>query len=89
MKIKNMLFQPLALHLGTDGGGLHLSARECRGILSEHVSEEIRLAARRGLVSLIERAADTVSSDSGGVIELPDAAEGAKPQPEQKKGKAR
>ena len=31
LNIKNLLFQPLALHLATDGEGLHLSARECPG----------------------------------------------------------
>lgn len=85
MKIKNLLFQPLALHLAGDGEGLHLSARECRQILKERISKEIRLAARRGLVSLIEAA---VGSDSGDKSEPP----GGPPttaQTEQKRGKAR
>ena len=53
INIKNLLFQPLALHLAMDGEGLHLSARECKEILAEHVSEEIERAVARGLVSLI------------------------------------
>ena len=85
MKIKNLLFQPLALHLATDGGGLHLSARECRDILTEHVSEEIRLAARRGLVSLIQKA--ETGLPNGQPPESAAMADGA--EPEQKKGKAR
>ncbi len=53
INIKNLLFQPLALHLMADGEGLHLTARECREILAEHISEEIQRAAARGFVSLI------------------------------------
>jgi len=55
--IKNLLFQPLALHLAAGGEGLHLSARECKEILAEHVSDEIERAAARGIVSLIGKAA--------------------------------
>ena len=54
INIKNLLFQPLALHLATDGEGLHLSARECREVLAERVSEEIQRAVVRGHVSLSE-----------------------------------
>lgn len=54
INIKNLLFQPLALHLATDSEGLHLSARECREILAERVSEEIQRAVARGHVSLSE-----------------------------------
>ncbi len=53
ISIKNLLFQPLALHLATDGEGLHLTARECRDILAQSISQEIQLAAARGLVSLM------------------------------------
>lgn len=62
INIKNLLFQPLALHLATDGEGLHLSARECKEILAERVSDEIQLAAARGLVSLIGKVAGADSS---------------------------
>lgn len=55
INIKNLLFQPLALHLAADGEGLHLSARECKEILAEHVSDEIRKAADRGFLSLLEQ----------------------------------
>ena len=88
MKIKNLLFQPLALHLATDGKGLHLSARECREILTEHISDEIRLAARRGLVSLIEKAVDSVDCSATNKPESPEGSP-VSAQPEQKKGKAR
>lgn len=88
MKIKNLLFQPLALHLAGDGEGLHLSARECRQILKDRVSDEIRLAARRGLVSLIEKAVTAVNSES---VEKPVVSESATTtaQTEQKRGRAR
>lgn len=94
INIKNLLFQPLALHLATDGRGLHLSARECREILTEHISEEIRLAAERGLVSLIKKAIDPVDSVAGSNPKSPKAAapvpaQTEEPKVEQKKGKAR
>lgn len=65
INIKNLLFQPLALHLASDGEGLHLSARECREILAEHVSEEIERAAARGLVSLIGKVGEEVDRAVG------------------------
>jgi hypothetical protein len=68
INIKNLLFQPLALHLAADGEGLHLSARECKEILAEHVSEEIERAAVRGVVSLIGEVAGKIErapSDDG------------------------
>ena len=74
INIKNLLFQPLALHLAADGEGLHLSSRECKEILTEHVSEEIQRAAERGIVSLIGKVA--------GKIEHPSTDEGAASVPE-------
>lgn len=53
MKIKNLLFQPVTLHLAGDNEGLHLNAREVKEVLKHQVSREIKLAAARGLVSLI------------------------------------
>jgi len=91
INIKNLLFQPLALHLAAGGEGLHLSARECREILTEHISEEIRLAAERGLVSLLKKAIDPVDSPAGNSPKSPKTAvsEPAKveePKVKQKKG---
>lgn len=92
MKIKNLLFQPLALHLATDGHGLHLSARECKDILTEHISQEIQLAAARGIVSLIGKASEGVDGalDTG---TNEDAAENSaqtdEPRARQKKGRGR
>jgi hypothetical protein len=88
VKIKNLLFQPLALHLAGDGEGLHLSARECRQILKDQISDEIRLAARRGLVSLIEKTIASVDDSAG---DKPDSPEGllTTTQSEQKRGRAR
>lgn len=85
INIKNLLFQPLALHLATDGEGLHLSARECKEILTEHVSEEIERAAARGIVSLVSKAAGAESDEP--VPEGPVAV--GEPQARQRKGKAR
>ncbi len=80
INIKNLLFQPLALHLATDGEGLHLSARECKEIPAEHVSEEIERAAARGIVSLIGKVAENAPESIAPVDE---------PQGRQKKGKVR
>ena len=82
ISIKNLLFQPLALHLATDKG-LHLSARECREILKEHVSEEIHRAAVRGLVSLVG------SGDTDMAQMLTERAEESVVSPEPRKGKAK
>lgn len=87
INVKNLLFQPLAFHLAADGKCLHLSARECRQLPKEHISKEIRLAARRGLVSLVENAAgpvDVAGEKSGSPV-----GSSISVQPEQKKGKSR
>jgi len=92
INIKNLLFQPLALHLATDGEGLHLSARECKEILAEHVSDEIQLAAARGLVSLIGKVGDGLDHALGGETDegKPESAATVnEPQVSRKKGKAR
>lgn len=91
INIKNLLFQPLALHLATDGEGLHLSARECREILADRVSEEIQLAAARGLVSLIGRAGDEIADALGcETVEKPEtAATVSEQQINRKKGRAK
>lgn len=92
INIKNLLFQPLALHLAADSEGLHLSARECREILTERISEEIQLAAARGLVSLIGRAgdeiADALGCESAGK-EPETAAAVSEPLVSRKKGRAK
>jgi len=88
INIKNLLFQPLALHLATDGEGLHLSARECREILTEHVSEEIQRAAVRGGVSLVVKVGDGL--DHATSEDVPrSTATVSEPQVGQKKGKVK
>jgi hypothetical protein len=92
INIKNLLFQPLALHLATDGEGLHLSARECREILTEHVSEEIQLAAARGYVSLVDKISEGTDHIVGSETseDMPEnTAPVGDPQAGRKKGKAR
>jgi len=92
INIKNLLFQPLALHLATDGEGLHLSSRECKEILEEHVSEEIQLAAARGLVSLICKVGGgldhVLGSEADGYVPR-NTATVSEPQVGQKKGKVK
>lgn len=92
INIKNLLFQPLALHLATDGEGLHLSARECREILREHISEEIERAAARGFVSLMDKVGDGLDHAVGSEAaeETPETtAPVVEPQGSRKKGKTR
>ncbi len=88
INIKNLLFQPLALHLATDGEGLHLSSRECKEILTEHISEEIERAAARGIVSLIGKIGHA-PGDEGTASVPKSVAPDSEPQVRQKKGKAR
>ena len=52
--IKNLLFQPLTFQLAGGGQGLHLGPRERREISEEHLSDELKTAADRGLVTLTE-----------------------------------
>lgn len=92
INIKNLLFQPLALHLATDSEGLHLSARECKEILTEHVSEEIQRAAARGFVSLVGGVDDGLDHALGGETaeDMPrSTATVSEPEVRQKKGKPR
>lgn len=91
ISIKNLLFQPLALHLATDGEGLHLTARECRDILAQNISQEIQLAAARGLVSLMGKPGEAIDHalgiDSSEPPQSPEPT--AEPQAASKKGKAK
>lgn len=92
INIKNLLFQPLALHLATDGEGLHLSARECREILTEHISEEIERAAARGLVSLMDKVGERLDHAVGSEAaeDTPEIkAPVVEPQGSRKRGKTR
>lgn len=50
-EIKNLLFQPVTLHRA-GGAGLHLGPRERAAMPEEALSEDIRRAERRGVVSL-------------------------------------
>ena len=52
--IKNLLFQPLTFGLATKGQGLHLGPRESRLVSKKDVSDELRAAAQRGLVTLTQ-----------------------------------
>ena len=60
MKLKNLLFQPLTLHLSLDNEGLHLNGREVKEVLEHQVSDEIKLAAARGIVLLIGEVSDGI-----------------------------
>jgi hypothetical protein len=51
IEIKNLLFQPLALHR-RDGTGLHLGPRGRAAVEDDAVSEEMRRAEARGVVSM-------------------------------------
>ena len=51
-EIKNLLFQPLTFHLAGKDEGLHLNPRERREIADSDVSQEMKLAAKRGFIAL-------------------------------------
>lgn len=60
--LKNQLFQPLTLHR-RDGTGLHLGPRERISLPEDAVSEEMRRAEARGIVSLTPAAEATTSHE--------------------------
>jgi hypothetical protein len=82
MKIKNLLFQPVTLHLAGSGEGLHLTAREVREMSARHISDEIRSAEERGLVALIGKVG--MQSDAVSVVTVTPT--DSDPQTTQKKG---
>lgn len=57
IEVRNLLFQPLTLHLTGGDGNLHLGPRQRTVIDSDKVSPELEQAAKRGLVSLTEKTA--------------------------------
>lgn len=91
MKIKNLLFQPLTLHLSVGGEGLHINAREVREILEDRISDEICLAAARGFVSLVGRVGDSLSPASSSKTDRdePESTAVRRLPVSRKKGKAR
>ena len=52
--IKNLLFQPLTFQLAGAGQGLHLGPRESRLVSKKDVSDELRAAVQRDLVTLTQ-----------------------------------
>jgi hypothetical protein len=55
IEVRNLMFQPLTLHLAGDAGGIHLGSRERAAIPDGQISDEIQAAAARGYVSLEHR----------------------------------
>jgi len=62
IEIKNLLFQPLSLHR-RDGTGIHLGPRKRATIEDDAVSEEMRRAEARSVLSMAP-VAETVRPDS-------------------------
>jgi len=87
IEIKNLLFQPLTLHLAGDGRGLHLNPREIRSIGDDDLSPEIEAAAKRGLVSLSGGSSppETVPRSEKPLDEPPEQKDGGKPKPKRRK----
>ena len=54
IEIRNLLFQPLTFQLAGERRGLHLSSRQRKLVDDAQVSDEIRVAAKRGFVALTE-----------------------------------
>jgi len=52
IEIRNLLFQPLTFQLAGEQRGLHLGSRQRKPIDDAQVSDEIRIAAKRGFVAL-------------------------------------
>ncbi len=51
IEIRNLQFQPLTFQLAAKGS-LHLGPRECKSVARKDLSEEIRTAAKCGLVRI-------------------------------------
>ena len=54
IEIRNLLFQPLTFQLAGEQRGLHLRSRQRKLVDDAQVSDEIRVAAKRGFVALAE-----------------------------------
>lgn len=54
IEIRNLLFQPLTFQLAGEQRGLHLGSRQRKLVDDAQVSDEIRVAAKRGFVVLTE-----------------------------------
>ena len=52
LEIKNLLFQPLTLHLVDSNKSIHLSSRDKATIKEKDLSQEIKRAQVRGWVSI-------------------------------------
>lgn len=52
LEIKNLLFQPLTLHLADSGKSIHLGSRSKATIKEKDLSQEIKKAQAKGWVSL-------------------------------------
>ena len=52
IEIRNLLFQPLTFQLAGEQRGLHLGSRQRKLVDDAQVSDEIRVAAKRGFVVL-------------------------------------
>ncbi len=61
IEIRNLQFQPLTFQLSTKDS-LHLGPRECKIIAPKDVSEEIRTAAKRGLLRITDLNADNAKA---------------------------
>ncbi len=81
VEVRNLLFQPVSLHLAGNGRGFHMGPRERVQIRDDQVSLEMQMAARRGQIAL-------VPVDGAGAKSAPEA-EPAVPQPLEKREPAR
>ncbi len=54
IEIRNLMFQPLTLHMTGEEGGVHLGSRERKTIADAQLSDEIRSAADRGFVTVAD-----------------------------------
>ncbi|MHB9038486.1 MAG: hypothetical protein ACYC64_17680 [Armatimonadota bacterium] len=54
IEIRNLTLQLLTFHLAGDSGGIHLRSREIKTIAADQLSDEIRVAAKRGFISIAD-----------------------------------
>ena len=89
IEIKNLMFQPLTLHLAERGLSLHLLPRKRLAVSEKQISSEIKMAEKRGFVSLTDIGDQTEDTPPASAPEVepspPEAESPAKTAPRRKR----
>ncbi|MHB9036947.1 MAG: hypothetical protein ACYC64_09780 [Armatimonadota bacterium] len=89
IEIRNLTFQPLTFHLAGNAGGIHLNSRELKTIADDQLSDEIRVAAERGFVSVTDVSENTQPDPRVEIADGEHSSEPVESQPRHKKRRTR